>query len=499
MERNTNKTRHVYTCQACGYQTSKWFGRCADCGAWDSFVEEQRTAVSGSARSSHTSSASPPPVALAEVTRDQEERLLTGLGELDRVLGGGLVRGSLVLLGGDPGIGKSTLILQAAAGLSQTASQPQTVLYISGEESAQQLRMRGDRLGVKSPQVYILTETSMELIREQVGRLQPRILIIDSIQTIFHPSLSSAPGSVSQVRECTAQLMNLAKSLDLSIIIIGHVTKEGAIAGPRVLEHMVDTVLYFEGERHHVYRVLRAVKNRFGPTNEIGVFEMRPNGLSEVHNPSALFLAERPMEASGSVVVASIEGTRPLLVELQALGSPSGLGMPRRVANGVDPQRVALLLAVLEKRLGVPLYTHDVYVNVVGGLRLEEPALDLGVIVAVVSSLRDCPLDPHLVVCGEIGLTGEVRAVGHIETRLREAAKLGFRRCLLPQANCQPAPVVEGIELIGARTVAEALEAVLPSSTETDALTEDDEREPVSAWPRWPRGEKSYGTASRKR
>jgi DNA repair protein RadA/Sms len=314
---------------------------------------------------------------------------------------------------------------------------------------------------VDSQHVYILTETSLEIIREQVTRLQPRVLVIDSIQTVFTADLSSAPGSVSQVRESTAHLMALAKTLDVPIMIIGHVTKEGTIAGPRVLEHMVDTVLYFEGERHHAYRVLRAVKNRFGPTNEIGMFEMRQTGFVEVENPSELLLAERPQQASGSVVVASMEGTRPLLVELQALSSPSGLGLPRRVANGVDHQRVALLLAVLEKRFGLPLQAHDVYVNVVGGLSIEEPAIDLGVVVAVVSSLRDVTLDPHLVVLGEVGLTGEVRAVGQVEARLREAAKLGFRRCLLPQANCQPASGTLAIELCGVRTVAEALQAIL--------------------------------------
>jgi DNA repair protein RadA/Sms len=301
----------------------------------------------------------------------------------------------------------------------------------------------------------------MEIIREQVTRLQPRVLVIDSIQTIFTADLSSTPGSVSQVRESAAHLMTLAKTLDVPIMIIGHVTKEGTIAGPRVLEHMVDTVLYFEGERHHAYRVLRAVKNRFGPTNEIGMFEMRHMGFVEVENPSELLLAERPQQASGSVVVASMEGTRPLLVELQALSSPSGLGMPRRVANGVDYQRVALLLAVLEKRFGLPLPAHDVYVNVVGGLSIEEPATDLGVVVAVVSSLRDIVLDPHLVVLGEVGLTGEVRAVGQVEVRLREAVKLGFRRCLLPQANCQPASSIVDIELCGVRTVAEALQVIL--------------------------------------
>jgi DNA repair protein RadA/Sms len=468
-----SKVKSVFACQTCGHHTTKWLGRCPECGAWNTFAEELQ-APSRPTRQQGAGAAQLP-LPLMEIARSGEERLLTGIGELDRVLGGGLVRGSLVLIGGDPGIGKSTLLLQATVGLSygRTAEQ-HPVLYVSGEESASQLRMRGDRLGVHSQHVYILTETSMELIREQVTRLQPRVLVIDSIQTVFTAELSAAPGSVSQVRESTAHLMALAKTLDVPIMIIGHVTKEGTIAGPRVLEHMVDTVLYFEGERHHVYRILRAVKNRFGPTNEIGMFEMRQTGFVEVDNPSALLLAERPQQASGSVVVASMEGTRPLLVELQALSSPSGLGMPRRVANGVDQQRVALLLAVLEKRFGLPLQAHDVYVNVVGGLSIEEPAIDLGVVVAVVSSLRDVTLDPHLVVLGEVGLTGEVRAVGQVEARLREAAKLGFRRCLLPQANCQTASGTLALELCGVRTVAEALQDILQHNP-TAALASPDE------------------------
>jgi DNA repair protein RadA/Sms len=455
------KTKSVFTCQSCGYHTAKWMGRCSDCGAWNSFVEEL-VAPARKGRQLSTSQHQLP-LPLAQVTRDEDERILTHIGELDRVLGGGIVQGSLVLIGGDPGIGKSTLLLQAVAGLSQVRSDTdRPVLYISGEESATQLRMRGDRLGVHNQDVYILTETSMEVIKEQVSRLQPRVLVVDSIQTVFTAEVPSAPGSVTQVRESTAQLMTLAKSLNLPILIIGHVTKEGAIAGPRVLEHMGDTVLYFEGERHNVYRILRAVKNRFGPTNEIGVFEMQQAGLVEVENPSELFLAERPLHASGSIVVASMEGTRPLLVELQALGSPSGFGTPRRVASGVDHQRMALLLAVLEKRLGMPLQQHDVYVNVVGGLHVDEPAIDLGVVTAVASSLRDAPVDPDLVVFGEVGLTGEVRAVGHVDARLREAAKLGFRRCLLPQANCTAVEALaEGIELCGIRTVADALEVIL--------------------------------------
>lgn len=454
-----SKARTTFVCQACGHHSTKWLGRCPECSDWNTLVEEAAAPVRP-ARQQGVVTTTPGPLPITAVMRQGEERLFTGIGELDRVLGGGLVRGSLVLIGGDPGIGKSTLVLQAMVGLSRSASSPQAVLYVSGEESATQVRMRGDRLGVNSEHVYLLTETSMEVIREHVTRLRPRVLVIDSIQTIFTAEVTSAPGSVSQVRESTAHLMTLAKTLDVPVLLIGHVTKEGTIAGPRVLEHMVDTVLYFEGERYHTYRMLRAVKNRFGPTNEIGMFDMRQHGFVEVTNPSELLLAERPQQASGSVVLASMEGTRPLLVELQALGSPSGLSMPRRVANGVDPQRVALLLAVLEKRMGLPMQYHDVYVNVVGGLALTEPAIDLGVVVAVVSSLRDIALDPQLVVLGEVGLTGEVRAVGHVEARLREAAKLGFRRCLLPQASCQAVTGAVDIELCGVRTVAEALQTL---------------------------------------
>jgi DNA repair protein RadA/Sms len=464
------KAKRVLTCQSCGHQTAKWLGKCPDCDAWNSYVEEA-VVMPRKGRTASNPQPATLPLPLTEVRRDADERLLTDIGELDRVLGGGLVQGSLVLIGGDPGIGKSTLILQAVAGLSR-APQEQVVLYVSGEESATQLRMRSDRLGIQSDRLYLLTETSMEMIQEQVSRLKPRVLVIDSIQTIFMADIASAPGSVSQVRECTAQLMTLAKSLNLPILIIGHVTKEGTIAGPRVLEHMVDTVLYFEGERHHIYRILRAVKHRFGPTNEIGVFEMRQAGLAEVESPSELFLAERPLHASGSTVIASVEGTRPLLVELQALGSPSGFGTPRRVANGIDHQRMALLLAVLEKRLGLPLQTHDVYVNIVGGLRIDEPAIDLGVVAAVASSLQDIPIDPELVIFGEVGLTGEVRAVGHVAARLREAAKLGFRRCLLPQANCTPMAtdtLADNVELCGVRTVAEALRLIMQRDPATAA------------------------------
>ena len=452
-----SKKKRPYSCQACGWQTAKWLGHCPDCGGWDTFVE----ALQMPAQAQPGASQSPLP--LTDIVHDDAERLLTGLGEFDRALGGGIVRGSLVLIGGDPGIGKSTLLLQAAHGLSRThKGNGPAALYVSGEESAGQLRMHAERLGLQDRHLYVLTETSVAHVCAQAEALRPGVLIIDSIQTVFTDESPSAPGSVNQVRDSTAQLMELAKTHNLPVLIIGHVTKEGIIAGPRVMEHMVDTVLYFEGERHHVYRILRAVKNRFGPTHEIGVFEMQSAGLTEVENPSEIFLAERPVQASGSVVVASLEGTRPLLVELQALGSPNAFGNPRRVANGVDYQRLMLLLAVMEKRLGLPLQTNDVYVNVVGGLSLNEPAVDLGIVVAVASSLQDAAIDADLVVLGEIGLTGEVRAVGHVEARLREAAKLGFRRCLLPRANNQAASRVAGIKSIGIRTVSEALQMVLP-------------------------------------
>lgn len=461
-----SKPKHVFACQSCGHQAAKWLGRCPACEAWNSFVEERHVPSPRARQAGLPAAAGPQP--LSAIRRHAEERLLTGIGELDRVLGGGVVRGSLVLIGGDPGIGKSTLLLQAVAGLSSRPAGGQdgnTALYVSGEESASQVRMRGDRLGIQTQYLYVLTETSMELIREHVGQLRPRVLVVDSIQTMYTAEVASAPGSVSQVRESAAQLMSLAKSLNLCVFLIGHVTKEGAIAGPRVLEHLVDTVLYFEGERHYAYRVLRAVKNRFGPANEIGVFEMRQTGLVEVESPSELFLAERPLHTSGSAVVASLEGSRPLLIELQALGSPSGFGTPRRVANGIDYQRLVLLLAVLEKRLSLPVQEHDVYVNVVGGLRIDEPALDLGIVMAVVSSLREVPLDPHLMVFGEVGLTGEVRAVTQVEIRLREAVKLGFRRCLLPQTNCQCIEAPADMELCGVQTLAEALQ-LLQQDTE---------------------------------
>jgi DNA repair protein RadA/Sms len=388
---------------------------------------------------------------------EHDDRVRTGIGELDRVLGGGVVRGSLVLIGGDPGVGKSTLVLQAARALAQAAP---PVLYVTAEESAAQVKMRADRLGIAADGLLLWPENDLSVVQGHLDDVKPRALVIDSIQTVFLPDLESAPGSVAQVRECGARLMTLAKGLGIATFLVGHVTKEGALAGPRVLEHLVDTVLYFEGERHHAYRVLRAVKNRFGSTNEIGVFEMAEGGLVEVKNPSGFFLAERPREAPGSVVVSSLEGTRPVLLELQALVSQASIGTPRRTVLGADYNRVCLLLAVLEKRAGVPLGSQDVYVNVAGGGRVTEPAADLGIVVAAASSYMDRVVPPDVLVVGEVGLTGEVRAVAGLELRLREAAALGFRRAIVPQSNVlEPAKV--SLDIRGVATVGDALTALL--------------------------------------
>lgn len=398
------------------------------------------------------------PLPLADIEAGTEARCLTGVGEFDRILGGGVVHGSVILVGGDPGIGKTTLLLQI---LPHLAKSTERVLYVSGEESPRQIKMRCERLGIDSETLLIFPETNLEEILKTTQAVAPAALVVDSIQTTFTGLLTSAPGSISQVQEVAAQLMFYAKRSGTPVFLIGHVTKDGAIAGPRALEHIVDTVLYFEGEKSHAYRILRAVKNRFGSTNEIGVFEMTDAGLKEVANPSAWFLSERPQKATGSVVVASLEGTRPILIELQALVSPTSFAMPRRMANGVDGNRIALLVAVMEKRTGLNLSGQDIYVNVVGGLRIDEPALDLGIVAAVTSSLRNRPIAPTTVVFGEVGLGGEVRAVGQAETRLREAAKLGFRRCLLPERNVVKMPPIDSLELIGVAEVGEALDAVL--------------------------------------
>ena len=445
-----------YVCQTCGYQAPRWIGRCPDCQQWNSLKEE---AVKSRSRRGDPAWGDPSkPTPISHISMSEDMRLHTGLGELDRVLGGGVVPGSVILVGGDPGIGKTTLLLQALQGLGKG---DQTVLYVSGEESPQQIKMRGDRLGVQGSDLYVLSETSLEALLEAAKKLQPAALVVDSIQTISTDQISSSPGSVSQVQEVACQLLWYAKRTAVPVFLIGHVTKEGMIAGPKLLEHIVDTVLYFEGDKSHAYRILRAVKNRFGATNEIGVFEMKETGLEEVANPSELFLSSRPERSIGSVVVSSLEGSRPILVELQALVTPTGYAMPKRMATGVDLNRVSLLLAVMEKRLGLHLSGQDVYINIVGGLRVDEPAIDLGIIVAVLSSLRDRPVDSNTLILGEVGLGGEVRPVSQVDLRTREAAKLGFRRCLLPQGNLLKGDSMEGLELIGISEIGDVLEQVM--------------------------------------
>ncbi len=421
-------------------------------------MKEERQAPTGKGRPASMKTAQAKATPIADIEVVGEDRRLTGIGEFDRVLGGGVIPGAVILIGGDPGIGKTTLLLQA---LPRLASEGAPVLYVSGEESPRQIKMRGQRLAIAHPNLLILAETSLEHILKSVHDTQPAAMVVDSIQTVYTEQITSAPGSISQVQEVAGQLMWLAKRAGIPVFIIGHVTKEGAIAGPRLLEHIVDTVLYFEGDKGHSYRILRAVKNRFGSTNEIGVFEMKDGGLEEVSNPSELFLAERPQRTTGSVVVSSLEGTRPILVELQALVSSTSYAMPKRMANGVELNRVSLLLAVMEKRLGLHLSGQDVYVNVVGGMHIEEPAIDLGIVAAVTSSLREVAVEPGLLILGEVGLGGEVRAVSQAELRIREAAKMGFTRCLLPERNLAKLEAVDGIDLIGIHEIGEALDVVL--------------------------------------
>ncbi len=445
------KEKIVYACQSCGFQSPRWLGKCTDCGQWNSLVEEKTDPLLR-ARGGIAMGTRSNPISIAEISTDDERRTASGIGEFDRVLGGGLVPGSVILIGGDPGIGKSTLLLQAFAALSQ---KPLTCLYISGEESERQIKMRAERLRMDSPRLLILSETSLEGILEQVKKIKPSVLVIDSIQTIFSSSIPSAPGSIGQVRECSGALVVLAKKSGVVVFLVGHVTKDGAIAGPRILEHMVDTVLYFEGERNHQFRILRAVKNRFGPTNEIGVFEMGEMGLSEVSNPSEIFLMERPLQVPGSVVVCSMEGTRPILVELQALVSPSFLAVPRRTAIGVDHNRVALLVAVLEKKMGIKLFNQDIFVNVAGGVHVDEPAVDLGIIAAATSSYQEKAIEAKTVVFGEVGLAGEIRGIAQAEARVKEAGKLGFKRCILPLSNSRQLSHIKSPEVIGVGSIQE--------------------------------------------
>jgi len=446
------KSKVLFVCHNCGHQSLKWMGKCPDCNAWNTIHEEL---VASSKNSIVLAGAEAGPLSISDVSVSAEQRVHTNIGEFDRVLGGGVVSGSLVLIGGDPGIGKSTLLLQVMGNLAKS---DEPVLYVSGEESPQQIRLRGTRMGIEQKQLYLLAETSLEKIFTHVTRLKPKALVVDSIQTIFTSGVESAPGSVSQVRETAGRLMLLAKGSGLPVFLVGHVTKDGAIAGPRVLEHIVDTVLYFEGDAGHPYRILRAVKNRFGSTNEIGVFEMKEGGLHEVRNPSELFLSERPIGVSGSLVVATIEGSRPLLVELQALVSPSSFGTPRRTTIGVDHNRLALLVAVLEKKVGLSLSGHDIFLNAAGGVRVSEPAADLGMALAVASSHLDRIIDPKTLVLGEVGLTGEVRGITQLELRVREAAKLGFTRCVFPAGSKKQFRVSGEMELIGVHTLDEALE-----------------------------------------
>jgi DNA repair protein RadA/Sms len=447
--------RTLFVCQKCGFQTGKWLGKCPECAAWSSFLEEVQTPEPAYTRTSGLPGVRQQAAPLISLASVQEDRRACGCIEFDRALGGGLVLGSVVLLGGDPGIGKSTLMLQV---LDRLCGKSYTGLYVSGEESAAQLKLRADRLGITSPTLLVATETCLENILKLVEKSKPQYLALDSIQTLYAASLPAAPGSITQVRETAFQLVQWAKQTNIPVFLIGHVTKEGAIAGPKLLEHMVDTVLYFEGDRSHTYRLLRTVKNRFGPSQELGVFEMRETGLSEVTNPSALFLSERSLEAPGSVVVACIEGTRPLLVEVQALVTPSSLGMPRRQATGVDAGRLSLLVAVLEKRLGLAFGNQDIFVNVAGGVRLTEPAADLGIVAALTSSLLDRPVASDTLIFGEVGLTGEIRTVGQTELRLKEGAKLGFQRAMLAQGPKKD-PGFKGseLEVIGVNTVREAL------------------------------------------
>ncbi|MER3522724.1 MAG: DNA repair protein RadA [Ignavibacteria bacterium] len=447
-----------YVCQSCAYESPRWIGKCPNCGEWNTFVEEltDRSKPSKRKQTALIESVSGP-VPLEDVRAAQEPRLSSGIREFDRVLGGGIVAGSVVLIGGDPGIGKSTLMMQMAAGL-----RTHVVLYITGEESAAQIKLRSERLATKpSRNVLVLAETNLHLLHALLEKETPDLIIVDSIQTMYRPELESAPGTVSQVREATALFMRIAKTKGIPVFLVGHVTKDGVLAGPKVVEHMVDTVLQFEGEQHYTYRILRSMKNRFGSTNEIGIFEMHDAGLREVANPSEVFLAQRRSGASGSAVVASMEGTRPLLLEVQALAAPTNYGMPQRTATGFDAKRLQMLLAVLEKRVGLHVGQYDVFVNVAGGVRVVEPAVDLGMALSIVSSMRDEPVDAQTVAIGEIGLGGEIRSVHQIEKRIGEAAKLGFRRVLMPAGNRKGTAPRENVELVEVETVDEAMRVAL--------------------------------------
>lgn len=451
------KEKSVFFCKECGYESAKWMGQCPACRQWNSMSEE-RISVNSKGGNRSVDKKAVVLSTISEISTAKEERIATGMKELDRVLGGGIVPGSLTLVGGDPGIGKSTILLQTCRHLGQAGH---NVLYISGEESLKQIKLRAERIGEFSDFVRLLCETNLDIIEEVLQKEKPEVVIIDSIQTMYSEEIGSAPGSVSQVREATSILMQLAKGLEISVFIVGHVTKEGTVAGPRVLEHMVDTVLYFEGDRHASYRILRGVKNRFGSTNEIGVFEMREQGLVEVENPSEFMLNGRPEGENGCIVTCSVEGTRPILIEIQALVCRTNFGIPRRQANGMDLNRLNLLMAVLEKRLGMSMGDCDAYVNIAGGMRITEPAIDLGIVLALVSSFRNRAIGEEVLAFGEVGLSGEVRAVSQMQTRISEAKKLGFKTCIVPTACKDTVQEVKGMKLIFVSTVTDAIESIL--------------------------------------
>lgn len=453
------KQKTVFICQECGTRSPKWVGQCPECGKWNTMVEELISSVSPpSNRRKLVNDDNNQPKPISSIETIEQERLKSGIEEFDRVLGGGAVPGSVILIGGDPGIGKSTLLLQVLDRLTQNYGK---TLYVSGEESARQIKLRASRLGIESPDLHVLCETDIDAIEVHIDKLLPKIVVVDSIQTMQRSDIDSIPGNITQVRESSMALTSIAKSRNIPIFIVGHITKEGSIAGPKVMEHIVDTVLYMEGDSYHIYRILRAVKNRFGSTNEIGVFEMRDSGLVEITNPSEMLLSERKENISGSVIVSIMEGTRPILLELQALVAPAYFGVPQRTANGIDRNRLALLLAVLEKRAGFRIQNSDVFVNVVGGIQAEEPGIDLGVIVALISNHKDKPVDPKTVVIGEVGLGGEVRAVSQAEKRIKESARLGFKRAIISHYNVRGLNIKEDIEVVGVQMVKEALNILL--------------------------------------
>ncbi|HEL2857779.1 DNA repair protein RadA [Clostridioides difficile] len=451
------KIKTKYVCQSCGYETAKWLGKCPECTKWNTFVEEidQKSTKKEVFIIDKSSSK---PVSINSIESKEEERFTTDINELDRVLGGGIVKGSLVLVGGDPGIGKSTLLIQVS---SNVANLGKTVLYITGEESESQIKMRAKRLGINSENLYIFAENNLSIIESYLESVNPELIILDSIQTVFSPEISSAPGTVSQIKEGTSKFMKISKKMGISTFIVGHVTKEGLLAGPKLLEHMVDTVLYFEGERYNTYRLVRAVKNRFGSTNELGVFEMRDLGLVELDNPSKILISEKPKDVAGSVIISTVEGTRPMLLELQALVSPTSFGIPKRTSTGVDYNRVGMLLAVLEKRVGLQIQNQDVYINIVGGIKINEPSIDLGIAISVASSFRNIPIDEDIAVTGEVGLTGEVRAVSFIEKRIAECKKLGFKKIVVPRSNYDVVKETKGIEIWPVDNLRQAINIVL--------------------------------------